>query len=236
MRKSVLLIIGWVVFNLACYGIKTSPSDSTVLAELYLNTGGPQGAWINDWPYSSETKSFTADPSSWYGITVNAAGFVTSINLRNNGLTGEFNGEANTPEGVSVFYRLKFVDVSQNSQLKNFLSPKLLENLTAVKELYLGGTQISGSIPSTISGLIKLEIFDISSTAIDMVPDDMANLSTLRILNLSSNEFHRFPSILNQLSKLEELYINDNKIDVVPELTQQAQTDEGLIVDITNNL
>ncbi|MFA9390585.1 MAG: Ig-like domain-containing protein [Prolixibacteraceae bacterium] len=195
---------------------KTSYADSLLLAELYINTGGPQGLWKNDWPYNRDQKIFTSDPAEWYGISVNAAGFVTEINLQNNGLEGSFETEVQAPVGFTFLSRLRILNVSHNTQLINFLTPWFLNYLTPAREIYVAGTQVSGSIPAAIGNLNNLLIFDISSTAINQIPNEIANLTNLHTLNLSSNEFTIFPSALFKLTGIEALYLNDNKIKQIP--------------------
>jgi len=193
-----------------------SVGDSTVLAEIYKLTGGPEGKWVRDWPYDRVNKVFTARASTWTGIEINALGFVISIDLNSNGLIGDLPITLNPPQGVQALTRLKYVDLGGNTQLSGYIAAGLLDFFKTIVHLNFSGTRISGVIPAEINKLTKLEYLDLSAMGITGVAPEIGSLSYLKTLNLSSNELTAIPATIFNLNRLEFLYLNDNRITDIP--------------------
>ena len=65
-------------------------SDGAALTALFDATGGE--SWQN-----SDGWLYTEDLGQWHGVTTDAAGRVTELNLRDNRLSGELPEELGTP-------------------------------------------------------------------------------------------------------------------------------------------
>ena len=113
-------------------------SDGTALTALFDATDGE--SWQNNdgWLY-------TEDLGQWHGVTTDAAGRVTELNLRDNRLSGEL------PEELGSLSGLTELDLRDN-QLGGVLPPELA-GLTGLEELYLSSNRFTGAPPA---GLIAL--------------------------------------------------------------------------------
>ncbi|XVF83237.1 hypothetical protein PTKIN_Ptkin16aG0118300 [Pterospermum kingtungense] len=94
--------------------------------------------------------------------------------------------------------------------------PDSVANLSAQLEyLYIGGTQISGSIPTEIGNLVKLthiRIYDSSLTG--NIPTSIGKLQNVGQFDLSMNRLSgNIPSSIGNLSQLLSLYLNDNNFE-----------------------
>lgn len=101
--------------------------ESSVLASLYSATNGHNWAsntnWLSDRPLGA-----------WHGVTTDAQGHVTRIDLTNNNLSGSVPGEL---AGLS---KLKSLNLSTNGFLSGPLPPELI-NL-GLRELQLADTRL----------------------------------------------------------------------------------------------
>ena len=109
---------------------------------------------------------------------------------------------------------LVFLDIPANNA-RGTLPPELSVLSPALIELKLNGNLLTGSIPSSLSRLSKLEVLDISNGMLTgIIPDSLGNLSNLRIMNLSKNPSlgGTFPGSLSDLPFLEELYVSQTNL------------------------
>ena len=100
--------------------------ESNVLAALYSATNGP--AWEDNTNWLSDRPSGT-----WHGVTTNAEGHVTGIDLASNNLNGY------VPGALAGLSKLKSLDLGENGFLVGPL-PRELMNLE-LRELLLEGTR-----------------------------------------------------------------------------------------------
>ena len=116
-------------------------SDGAALTALFDATGGE--SWQNNdgWLY-------TEDLGQWHGVTTDAAGRVTELNLRDNGLSGEL------PEELGYLSGLTELDLRDN-QLGGALPPEL-GGLTGLEELYLSSNRFTGALPASLVALTGL--------------------------------------------------------------------------------
>ena len=123
-------------------------TDRNVLVAFYESTGGQQWSdksnWLSDRPLES-----------WYGVTVNAEGRVTEIDLPNNNLRGDL-----TPE-LGYLEELATLRVNQN-QLTGPIPPAV-GMLTRLQHLELSSNQLTGVIPTELGLLARLEELLLSS-------------------------------------------------------------------------
>ena len=135
----------------APHSLSPAESDGAALTALFDATGGE--SWQNNdgWLY-------TEDLGQWHGVTTDAtdaAGRVTELNLRDNGLSGEL------PEELGYLSGLTELDLRDN-QLGGALPPEL-GSLTGLEELYLSSNRFTGALPASLvalTGLTDLWIHD----------------------------------------------------------------------------
>ena len=105
-----------------------SNADRSVLIALYIGTDGAnwmqQANWVTNEPLSA-----------WYGVSTNAEGRVDSLNLENNGLSGQL------PAAVAQLTDLMLLDLSDNALTGTI--PLKLFSLPNLVTLDLTGNQFS---------------------------------------------------------------------------------------------
>lgn len=170
-----------------------------VLTVFYHDLGGPHwfnsGNWLTDAPLNT-----------WYGVTTDAAGNVTGLDLSGNGLGGVLPGELGTLE------HLKHLVLPRNS-VWGFI-PSQLGNLENLETLSLMSTRLSGSIPREFAGLRNLETLFLSDTHVGgFVPPELGELHNLRYVRLERTSVTGgvHPEFGN-LRKLEVLVLDDTEM------------------------
>uniref|UniRef100_A0A0D9UWT6 Receptor kinase-like protein Xa21 n=1 Tax=Leersia perrieri TaxID=77586 RepID=A0A0D9UWT6_9ORYZ len=94
--------------------------------------------------------------------------------------------------------------------------PISIANLsTTLQTLYLGGSRISGSIPSDIGNLVGLESVYLFDTDISgVIPDSIGKLENLTALYLYNNSLSgHIPSSVGNLTKLIKLFMQSNNLE-----------------------
>ncbi len=168
-------------------------SDSLALVALYNATAGP--SWIIDWNLNQPVCT------PWPGVELDNSGYVTSIQLSGNNLTGTL------PMEIGNFSRLNTMQIDNNNisgsippEIGNLseivilfldnndftgLVPNLFGNLTNLEILYLDNNDLSGAIPESFTNLTFLQKLDIFNNAFDSLPDMSA-------INIQPNKFRIF--------------------------------------------
>ncbi|CAL1405550.1 unnamed protein product [Linum trigynum] len=149
---------------------------------------------------------------------------VTSISLKSQNLSGTL------PPEFSRLRFLKSLELSKNILsgtvppqwatlplvelyvMGNRLSgpfPKVLANITTLRNLSIEANQFSGPIPPEIGKMINMERLHINSNAFTgKLPVQLTKLVNLTDLRISDNNFSgRIPNFINKLIKLEKLQI-----------------------------
>ena len=179
---------------------ETSPeTDREALVALYNATNGEN--WENSDNWLSDTPL-----GEWHGVTTNADGRVTLLNLSRNKLSGEI------PEELGNLFQLERLNLTVN-ELSGEI-PAELGRLSNLIRLYIGGTELSGEIPAELGRLSNLRVLNLSFTNLSgEIPAELGNLSNLRVLNLSFTDLSgEIPAELGNLSNLIGLVLNDNKL------------------------
>lgn len=173
--------------------------DRNVLVAFYESTGGQQWSdksnWLSDRPLES-----------WYGVTVNAEGRVTEIDLPNNNLRGDL-----TPE-LGYLEELTTLRVNQN-QLTGPIPPAV-GMLTRLQHLVLSNNQLTGVIPTELGHLAGLEELLLSYNRLaGSIPGELGELTELTSLSLSVNELTGpIPVELGRLDQLTSLRLDQNRL------------------------
>jgi len=194
-------------------------TDSLALLQLNNTTFGAN--WATTWDLSQPI-------DTWHGITLNANGCVTNINLESNQLVGYI------PQEIGSLESLVELDLSDNEIHDNI--PKEIGDLFYLQRLDLSNNFIDSAIPYELGNNINLNelILNDNNLTYDL-PTDLGNLQSLVKLNLSSNNFY-YPLIceLGELNNLTELIVTDCNIpgEIPSEL---AQLDALQTLDLSRN-
>ena len=129
---------------------------------------------------------------------------------------------------MSNLARLVSIDLG-GSQLTGEL-PSWIGGLTRLSYLSLWGNKFTGEIPPSLGNLAALEILDIRSNGlIGPIPSELARLTQLELLILNNNRLSgTIPSWLGDLPKLRQVELDGNQLEgEVPVLFKQ-RTREAL--------
>ena len=174
-------------------------TDRAALEALYDATGGA------DWTDSTNWK--TAAPlDTWYGVTTDAAGRVTRLELGENGLTGSL------PPALGSLANLERLGLSQNELTGTI--PGELGSLANLERLSVGGNELTGTIPDELENLANLELLYLWGNELaGPVPAWLGNLTRLRWVQLGNNELTGpIPDEMRNLVQLELLYLHGNEL------------------------
>ncbi len=171
-------------------------SDGAALTALFDATNGD--SWQN-----SDGWLYTEDIGQWHGVTTDAEGRVTKLNLRDNRLSGEL------PEELGSLSGLTELDLRDN-QLGGKLPPELA-GLTGLEELYLSNNRFTGALPASLialSGLTDLWLHDNQFSG--ELPAELGALPNLESVTIGGNKFiwaeSYPPGMLADLVALSALY------------------------------
>ena len=177
----------------------THEGDRAELTALYHATGGANWAdntnWLSD-----------AHIGEWYGVTTDAYGRVTELDLAENGLSGPL------PSGLGNLLKLERLDLNDN-QLTGAI-PVSLGNLTNLTRLHLRNSQFTGAIPSNLGNLRGLTGLNLGGNRLSgAIPPELGNLTNLTSLSLSGNGklSGPIPTWLGRFSQIRGLYLWGNQ-------------------------
>ena len=146
--------------------------DREALVAIYNATNGEVWAKRQNWQSN--------DPiGTWYGVTTNASGRVTVLDLSENRLVGGVPPELGNLTGLQELYLW-------NNELSGEI-PSELGNLTNLQGLYLSQNQLSGEIPSELGNLASLqELLALWGNQLSgEIPSELGSLTNLQVLYLS---------------------------------------------------
>ena len=161
-RSAPLLLVAvalWAGLAADAAAQGNAASDRAALEALYDATGGP------GWTDSTNWKT-SAPIGEWFGVSTDAAGRVTGLNLRGNDLTGSI------PPGLGNLANLESLYLHLNALTGPI--PGELGSLVNLGTLDLGGVNL---------GTLDFGANDLSGP----IPDELGNLVNLERLGLSYN-------------------------------------------------
>ena len=183
--------------------------DYYALVELYNGTHGSN--WTNATNWAS-----TAPLGQWYGVTTDAGGRVSRVELYKNNLNGAI------PRQLGQLAHLTFLDLGDN-QLTGGIPPELGQ-LTRLTYLRLFGNQLTGGIPPEIGQLTNLTSLGLAASGLTgEIPPELGRLTNLETVRLDGNWLSgKIPVSLGQLTKLSRLSLSGNRLTggIPPELGQ----------------
>ena len=174
-------------------------TDRNRLIALYESAGGERWTVRTNW--------LSVHPlETWFGVTVNADGRVTELNLPNNNLRGSLTSE------IGGLEELTTLRVNHN-QLTGHI-PLELGMLTKLRHLVLSSNQLTGAIPAELGQLAGLEELVLSFNRLSgPIPGALGDLAGLERLSLSVNELNGpIPGELGRLSRLTSLRLDQNRL------------------------
>ena len=206
-----------------CGFLGDAATDSTALVALYEATDGDNWTdnthWLSDRPLGE-----------WHGVTTDADGRVTELNLKENQLSGAIPAElgnlsnlqdlwlgynqfsGSIPASLGNLTNLTALDLYAN-ELSGSI-PSELGNLANLDTLWLGYNQFSGSIPASLGNLTNLQYLYLGSNQLSgAIPSELGNLTNLQHLWLGSNQLSgSIPASLGNLANLQSLSLDGNQL------------------------
>ena len=181
-------------------------ADSTLLVDFYNRTHGSL-LWHTD------TGWLEAHVAKWYGITLDAAGRVTDINLPNNNLVGQL-----PLSQLDQLPNLSYLDVSGNEF--SGIIPKGLGALTQLEYLDLSRNTLAGEIPKELAGQAPLKMLDLGGNQlVGAIPTELSQISTLQSFSVSANQLAGPVPAFTGLDQLDTLHVAQNAflfMDLLP--------------------
>ena len=208
-RRCLILVVSLLLLVLGSgvEAVVPTGTDRTALEALYEATNG-----VN-WPHNT---NWTTDEGDWYGVTTDAAGNVTVLDLRANGLSGPI------PEALGQLTHLTQLYLYQN-ELSGPI-PEVLGQLTNLTRLDLAQNELSGPIPEALGQLTHLtQLYLYQNELSGPIPEVLGQLTNLTLLDLAQNELSGpIPEALGQLTHLTHLYLAQNELSgPIPEALGQ---------------
>ena len=180
-----------------------------ILAALYNSTDGAN--WTNNENWLSDSPL-----DEWYGVTTNAVGRVSGLEIAGNGLSGPI------PSEIGKLTNLGSLHLSGND-LSGPIPPELGQ-LTNLERLHLNGNDLSGPIPQELGQLTDLiQLILIGNRLSGPIPPELGQLTELTNLNLSYNDLSgAIPPALGQLTELNYLELANTGLSgaIPPEIGQ----------------
>jgi len=146
-------------------------NDSLALVALYNATGGEN--WSSSW-------NFNEPFGNWDGVTLNASGCVSELDLSFKNLNGVI------PSSIEDLEFLVQLNLSSNNLIGNL--PPEIGNLEKLVHLQLQNNKLVGYIPSDLLNLELLQTLRLQNNQfIGKMPVELTNLDDLTTINLSNN-------------------------------------------------
>ena len=174
-------------------------SDRAVLEAFYDAAGGA------DWTNSTNWKT-TAPLDTWHGVTADAAGRATALELPENGLAGPI------PPALGRLSNLERLNLRENALTGPI--PDELGNLANLQLLDLGWNALAGAIPAGLGRLSRLQGLVLYWNALTgPIPDELGRLASLEWLLLGQNYLTGpIPASFGSLANLQSLFLNWNAL------------------------
>lgn len=177
----------------------TASADRAALEAFYDATGG--ASWMDDTNWKT-----SAPLGDWHGVTTDASGRVTRLELDDNGLAGSI------PPVLGDLANLEWLDLSSN-ELSGPL-PSALKRLANLVVLRLSWNDLSGTVPAWLGDMPALLALDLVGNELTGgIPDELGNLN-LWGLWLSWNELSvgSLPAWLRNHTNLRWLYLSGSDV------------------------
>ena len=174
-------------------------SDRAALEALYDAAGGEGWANRTNWGTAARL-------GDWHGVTTDADGRVTGLDLHRNELAGPL------PPALGGLTRLESLDLGRNALSGSI--PGALGRLVGLELLILSRNDFTGPVPPALGGLVNLELISLGSNALTgPIPDALAGLTSVKALYLYDNHLTGpVPAWVGDLTGLETLALAFNPL------------------------
>ena len=197
------------------------PPEQAALIALYDATDGAN--WTNNTNWRTD-----APIGTWHGVTTDADGSVTHLDLTYNNLSGQL------PAAIGRLTALQHLVLSAN-QLSGAI-PTEIGDLTQLETLDLSSNELNGTIPTQLGNLTILSDMLLSYNVLSgPIPPELGNMSSMGSLSLESNQLTgNIPPQLAMMQSLYGLYLGGNMLEgnIPPEL---ATLPYLVYLDVSNN-
>ena len=197
------------------------PPEQAALIALYDGTDGAN--WTNNTNWRTD-----APIGTWYGVTTDADGSVTHLDLTYNNLSGQL------PAAIGQLTGLQQLFLSTNQLTGNI--PSEIGNLTQLELLDLSSNELSGAIPTQLGNLTNLSELLLSYNELSgSIPPELGNMARMGSLSLEGNQLTgTIPSQLAMMQSLYGLYLGGNMLEgnIPSELATLAYL---VYLDVSNN-
>ena len=177
-------------------GLRRELYERPSLEAIYNNTNGQNwtnnAGWMND----------TIDHCQWHGITCDDEGFVTTIDLRNNNLAGQFpvysgnvfdgftylkSDWTYTKYGLANLWNLKMINLA-NNKLTGTIDYRPLYNLVSLTHFDVSGNQLRGKVDALVTpSLTYVDLSNNRFTFMHRFEKYKRSFQTLRFCDVSNN-------------------------------------------------
>ena len=145
------------------------------LLKLYESLNGDDWAEKDNW-------GTEAALGTWHGVETDEDGNVTTVNLRENNLSGKI------PSEIKLLKHLRILDLSFNDSITGVMPPEIGE-MESLTELFLHHNSLTGTIPSAIANLTNLVILDFHRNQLTgPLPEWLGDLPNLGYVSVWGNE------------------------------------------------
>eukprot|EP00984_Skeletonema_dohrnii_P015654 scaffold6800_cov89-Skeletonema_dohrnii-CCMP3373.AAC.2 len=193
------------------------------LEAIYNETVGQN--WTNNAGWMNETEDYC----EWHGISCDGDGYVTSIDLRDNNLTGQFpvytrnefssfhEVESNwiySKYGLANLYNLRRLDLA-NNKLTGTIEYRPLYNLHSLTHFDVSGNQLSGEIDALVTPSLTYADFSRNRfTSMRQVGKLKQSFQTLRFCDVSNNAIEKEATGLleNIPPNIEQFFASNNRM------------------------
>ncbi len=170
-----------------------------LLLRFFEAMGGSE--WNNSQNWGTDTPIDT-----WHGVTTDAAGKVTRLELRDNNLTDSLPAEIGMLETLAVLYL-------DGNSIAGPIPPEL-GNLRSMRAINLWRNQLTGEIPpelGKLENLWQLILWDNQLTG--EIPPELGKLKMMDQMDLSDNQLTgSIPPELGNMEYLEDVYFDNNQL------------------------
>ncbi|MDE2974882.1 MAG: Ig-like domain-containing protein [Gemmatimonadota bacterium] len=170
-----------------------------LLLRFFEAMGGSE--WNNSQNWGTDTPIGT-----WHGVTTDAAGKVTRLELRDNNLTDSLPAEIGMLETLAVLYL-------DGNSIAGPIPPEL-GNLRSMRAIILWRNQLTGEIPPELGKLENLwQLILRDNRLTGEIPPELGKLKMMDQMDLSDNQLTgSIPPELGNMEYLEDVYFDNNQL------------------------
>ena len=183
----------------------TASADREALVAFYDAAGGENWSrndnWLTDAPLED-----------WYGVRVNRAGQVVSLDLAINNLRGRISPEIGNLSALETLNLRRNWRPGPSEIGLTGPIPKELGNLSNLNDIVLSSNELTGPIPSELGELANLARLDLGwNDLTGTIPDVLGKLTNLTDLDLAQNNLTgTIPPVIADLVSLTDLNLHGN--------------------------